>query len=299
MNRRDERTLHEYLDGRLDEEGRRELEARMASDPEIASRIAFHRSVRVELEKAPSELPPGFSLRARRRFEQAQAAPRSRGVPVFFLKAAGLAVATVLVVVLLVGRKPPGSPALPSKEQLQDKDERKEAPAEPAPTRAPASAPSVAPRGKRADRAAGNASALPAPREAAAPEPSSSADAAAPRVMAELLQKKADDSGTVPRCEELPGDARAPRSLFVINGPSDELSPEFNTGPATEALRRLGPDFKTERVVAIGAPCGCTGLGMVLGPGSVRVIVVRPDVATGCLLAIPAGSIPVEIEDQR
>jgi hypothetical protein len=295
MNRREERQMQDYLDGRLEEEGRRSFEAKMASDPELASRVAFHRKAKELLGERLPALPPGFQARARTRFVEAHAV-RPRGAPVFLLKAAGLALAAGLVVVVLLGRKSPDSrPFLPESGPVEEKHDVSDEAARPEP--------SVPPEEKEV---VADAPRVPASRKAAS-GPSVAAEAPARATAALRLSKssepqdsleQASESESATRCEELPEGVRlTPQSSTVITEPSQEPWKELTAGAATTALRRLGADFRTERVVLIGAPCGCRGLRVLLDPEKVRIL-VPPEAAgpsDGCAVAIPAGSSPVEI----
>jgi len=93
----DER-LQDYLDGRLDDDARAEVEARLAKDPELARRVETWREAGRALRDDPAELPPGFYARARDRFEKTAGAPR--GFRLLSWETAGLAAAVVLVAAL-------------------------------------------------------------------------------------------------------------------------------------------------------------------------------------------------------
>ena len=69
--------LQDYLDGRLTEQERAELDARMRADPELARRVASWREIGRALREDDAELGPGFYVRARERFEQWPVSPTS------------------------------------------------------------------------------------------------------------------------------------------------------------------------------------------------------------------------------
>jgi len=93
----DER-LQDYLDGRLDDDERAEVEARLGEDPELARRVEAWREAGRALRDDPAELSPGFYARARDRFEQTAGGPR--GFRLLSWETAGLAAAVVLVAAL-------------------------------------------------------------------------------------------------------------------------------------------------------------------------------------------------------
>jgi hypothetical protein len=93
--------LQDYLDDRLDDKARAELEALLACDAELAGRVESGREIGRALRDEEPELPPGFYTRARARFEES----RRRAVRMPRLlswEAAGLATAAVLACVLFI-----------------------------------------------------------------------------------------------------------------------------------------------------------------------------------------------------
>jgi hypothetical protein len=97
----DER-LQEFLDGRLANGERAEIEALLEQDEELARRVEAWREIGRALRQDAGELPPGFHARARERFEQTVRARPPWGLRVLSWEAAGLAAAVVLAAVLFV-----------------------------------------------------------------------------------------------------------------------------------------------------------------------------------------------------
>ncbi len=91
--------IQDYLDGRLEAAERQAFERELERDAELRARVSELRAVGEALREEV-ELPPGFSARARERFEHrdlhAQAA--ARGFP--FWQVAGVAASVLLVAVL-------------------------------------------------------------------------------------------------------------------------------------------------------------------------------------------------------
>ena len=143
MTRHDEMDpkLHDYLDGRLSEPEREELEARLKRDPELAAEAEFLLRLRRVLREAPSDLPTGFLARARARYEESRTVRRLR--PRFVSgQAAGLAAAALLVAAILIPyyrhvptstapeemprlSQPAAPPSSPEKKAPLGKDEKK------------------------------------------------------------------------------------------------------------------------------------------------------------------------------
>lgn len=97
----DER-LQDFLDGRLSERERAEMEALLEEDVELARRVEAWREIGHALRQDDGELPPGFYARARERFEQTARAVPPWGFRLLSWEAAGLAAAVVLAAVLFV-----------------------------------------------------------------------------------------------------------------------------------------------------------------------------------------------------
>jgi len=93
--------LQDYLDGRLSDRERAEVEAALGDDPELARRVAAWGEIGSALRSGDDELPPGFYARARERFEQTR--PRSRfGFRILSWEVAGLAAAVLLAGVVFI-----------------------------------------------------------------------------------------------------------------------------------------------------------------------------------------------------
>jgi anti-sigma factor RsiW len=97
----DER-LQDYLDGRLAECERAEIEALLLEDPDLARRVESWREIGGALRGETVDLPPGFHARARDRFERSMRARAPWGFRLLSWEAAGLAAAVVLAAVLFV-----------------------------------------------------------------------------------------------------------------------------------------------------------------------------------------------------
>jgi hypothetical protein len=96
-----ERTLQEYLDGRLTPEEVSAFEQLIERDPEIAIRVRAARGVRRALRDEIPELSPDFFARARRRFETGRER-RPLVVHLLSWEAAGLGVAAIVALALFV-----------------------------------------------------------------------------------------------------------------------------------------------------------------------------------------------------
>jgi len=97
----DER-LQDYLDGRLSDRERAEVEAVLGDHPELARRVAEWREIGAAMRSGDDELPLGFYTRARGRFEQTTR-PRSRfGFRILSWEVAGLAAAVLLAGVVFL-----------------------------------------------------------------------------------------------------------------------------------------------------------------------------------------------------
>ena len=97
----DER-LQDYLDGRLSDLDRAEVEAALADDPELARRIAVWRKIGAGLRSGDDELPPDFYQRARARFEETTRRRSRFGFRILSWEVAGLAAAVMLAGVVFI-----------------------------------------------------------------------------------------------------------------------------------------------------------------------------------------------------
>ena len=96
MNRPTEELLQDYLDGRLSQEERREFEALLERDADLAGQVEACREFGRALRHDLPELPPGFYTRARARFEESQAPKKPRFFRLLSWEMAGLAAAAAL-----------------------------------------------------------------------------------------------------------------------------------------------------------------------------------------------------------
>lgn len=299
-----DRELHDYLDGRLDEKERRTFEARIATDRDLAGRVAFYRDLGRVLRDAPSDLPTGFLGRARGRFEASgpRRIPRRR---VLAWEIGGLAAAAVLVLAILFhpSREEPEVPDVQAR-----RSEERTRPADAAAPRAPAEPDAQAPRSHERTRPA----TVPAPR---GPEPAETDEAerkdeprrqvGSEKALGAVASSALRAEAFRPRFEALPESAgRSIPSPVVISSPAEEVWNDWLAGPAGASLERLRPDFRSERVVLIGprpTPFGCDGVQVVFDGGVTRIQLAPPSDSLGapggCAVAIPAGTSPVEIED--
>lgn len=101
---RDERTLHDYLDGRLTPDERSSFEQRMRDDPRLAERVAGCRALGDALRAgAEPPLDDTFYAVARRRYARGESgAARRRHFSLFSWESAGLAAAAVLALALFI-----------------------------------------------------------------------------------------------------------------------------------------------------------------------------------------------------
>ena len=110
--------LQDFVDDRLSETERRELEARLLEEPELARRVAAWREIGGALRDPAAELGPDFYVRARERFERT----RSRAAWGWSWEALGLVAAVALAGVLflphLLRERAPGLPAPTSSEAV-------------------------------------------------------------------------------------------------------------------------------------------------------------------------------------
>jgi len=96
-SRNDALAIQDYLDGRMDPAARASFEARIASEPDLARRLAALREIGQAL-RTEEPLPPGFHERLRERVARTDAGTRARLAPWW---GTGLAAAATLA--LLVG----------------------------------------------------------------------------------------------------------------------------------------------------------------------------------------------------
>jgi hypothetical protein len=94
--------LQEYLDGRLGDAQRAEIEERMKTDPELARRVAAYRDLGRSLREDDAALPPGFYTRVRARFEEGGSSRRTGWARLLSWEAAGLTAAVALAVALFL-----------------------------------------------------------------------------------------------------------------------------------------------------------------------------------------------------
>jgi hypothetical protein len=128
--------LQDFLDGRLSERERAEMEALLEEDVELARRVEAWREIGHTLRQDEGELPPGFYARARERFEQTARARPPWGFRLLSWEAAGLAAAVVLAAVLFVPevmRNPDLPTGSPSTVESSADEVRADRPAPPEP----------------------------------------------------------------------------------------------------------------------------------------------------------------------
>jgi hypothetical protein len=97
----DER-LQDYVDGRLAENERAEIEVLLEEDAELARRVEGWREIGRALRDETVDLPPGFHARARERFERSRRGRAPWGFRLLTWEAAGLAAAVLLVGAIFV-----------------------------------------------------------------------------------------------------------------------------------------------------------------------------------------------------
>ena len=97
-----DRRLHDYLDGRLPEEQRAEMETRLREDPELARRLAELGEIGELLREAPAALSPGFYTRTRQRFEESVRGERRFGIRLWSWEGLGLVGAAILAGVIFL-----------------------------------------------------------------------------------------------------------------------------------------------------------------------------------------------------
>src|SRR5262245_58500759 len=95
--------LLDFVDGRLPEEERLRIEARLLEEPELARRVAAWQEIGRALREDPRpQLGPDFYVRARERFEREHGRRGPRAARGFSWELAGLAAAAALAGVLFV-----------------------------------------------------------------------------------------------------------------------------------------------------------------------------------------------------
>lgn len=67
-----DREVHDYVDGRMSEEGRARFELRLQEDPALAERVRSYREIGDALKALPADLPGGFHLRTAARLREAE-----------------------------------------------------------------------------------------------------------------------------------------------------------------------------------------------------------------------------------
>ncbi len=106
MSQRDiDRRLQDYLDDRLDDREREELEALIRDDPAVAAELESFRELRQALREdsgGADALSPGFYTQAKSRFAQSQKQRKYRGFRVLSWETAGLAAAAVITLALFM-----------------------------------------------------------------------------------------------------------------------------------------------------------------------------------------------------
>jgi hypothetical protein len=232
-----DRAVHDYLDGRLSEEERRAFEARLERDPELARIVEAYRVAGRALRDAPVELPPGFYVRTRARFEASRPA-RLTWMRFVSWEATGLAAAALLLTALVLPEvwERYGPPP-------------EVAPSEPPSTTRPAAAPEaklVSPaeaEGSIAPTVEGQASGLETP-PTASPEP--------PRDKREIADETAafadDDSGVAERDEVAePRRAMAPKPDLEKGRAGGEENFEWQKKQATPQPEAERGRYRTQR----------------------------------------------------
>ncbi len=100
-----DRRLQDYLDDRLDDREREELEALIRDDPAAAADLESLREIRLALREdtgGADALSPGFYTRAKSRFAESQKQGKRRGFRLLSWEAAGLATAAVITLALFM-----------------------------------------------------------------------------------------------------------------------------------------------------------------------------------------------------
>ncbi len=100
-----DRRLQDYLDDRLDDRERAELEALIRDDPAAAAGLESLRELRLALREdsgGADALSPGFYTQAKSRFAQSQRKTTERGFRLFSWETAGLAAAAVITLALFM-----------------------------------------------------------------------------------------------------------------------------------------------------------------------------------------------------
>jgi anti-sigma factor RsiW len=97
----DER-LQDYLDGRLTDDERAEMDVLVRDDADLAARVEALTELGRALREDAAELSPGFYTRARARFEESVRPRTPRGFRLLSWEFAGLSAAVVLVAAIFV-----------------------------------------------------------------------------------------------------------------------------------------------------------------------------------------------------
>ncbi len=238
--------LQDYVDGRLSDAERTEVEGLLRADPDKARRVESWRVIGRTLRNEQAELSPGFYARARERFERSVPAG-PRGWHVLSWETAGLATAAVRAGAIVgparlrdpeLGRQPDARTEL---DRESERSEGKKTAADPSPSFAPQPEREVADSGRRAaerpeeaqaeveemfaDRA-GDFAPVPPGKGSAAPRDADLAGRRAEVPMAEAAQPPAavrqKSRERVAANDDLADDARESRAAAQA---ADELPP--------------------------------------------------------------------------
>jgi negative regulator of sigma E activity len=310
QRKKTDEALQDYVDGRLGDAERAELERRLADDPELRGRLEDYRAIRGALREAPPDLPPGFYTRARARFEEAQRPQRRAWFRPLSWESLGVAAAAFLIAALFLPSwlqdepaiAPASRQALPEDavplEELRDRVVGEKAVAAEPEAFAEPDTDQV-----ERLRSLGYVAAESEKQEAAKEE---SADLAAPPMV--LRESVEAEEGYVQRRQlvardiavDLPAGTIAAGDVQVIDDAGEWLRLVERLGAG---LAALAPDFASERVVLIGErPSAPDCRATVVSTGDpVTLVLSLPAEGTaatpgGCAVRIPAGDAPVRVQ---
>jgi hypothetical protein len=314
MRLTDER-LQDYVDGRLSEAERAEVEALLRDDPEAARRVAAWRSIGPALRDDETELSPGFYARARERFEESRA---PRGWRLLSWETAGLAAAAVLAVAIFVPELMRDPTLGPETVQPQRVDEERFRADSPAPAvegerlEQEDSAEAVAP--EAADVAGEFAPLPPAAAEAESvaiemaqePAPRSRGKARTQSVLADAVYTDRDeatpatqDAAAKKTRSSLPSLGTTPSNVLPVG--SDLAPPRGVSSPTGEVwdlfFGTLGDGGALRRVVVGLDGADCETLVLRLEDDVYRVTVGRGGDAAGCAFLLPDDGVPVVLDE--
>jgi hypothetical protein len=281
--------LQDYLDGRLGEKERAELEALLENDPELAERLESYREIGRALREDEPQLSPGFYTKARARFEESKKG-KMRMPRLLSWEAAGLATAAALVCVLfipyLLDRDRQGDELPPAEKiweapavegEVEDaeaapapKEEKIELEMEiaPAPTTEP-KAPPALPAAEEVDDSMMLEGEKMEKRAASPPMPSVQADAVQAEPRREKREKKGARSVALGQMDE--GLAAAPAPFEIV-----ALSPGVVESNIV-MVEELDPGRRRVLIGARELPFGCVGISVAVTADSYRITLTPVD----------------------